>query len=61
MSKKIPWYLKTSRIFVISLVGALFGYASIATLLGVDMDSELNKDYYKSKDEPLFIKKKKGD
>lgn len=57
MPEKLPWYLKTSRIIAISIAGALLGFASIATLMGVSMDDELNKDYYKSKDEPLFIKK----
>ncbi len=60
MSKKLPWYQKTSRIAAISIIGAVLGFASIATLIGVGMDSELNKDYYKSKDEPLFKKKQKS-
>lgn len=57
--EKTPWYQKTPVVILVSLLGSLIGFASIATLLGVSIDDELNEDYYASSDEPLFKKKEK--
>lgn len=55
--KSLPRYLKTSRVIIISFLGSLLGFASIATFFGISVDDKLNKDYYKSKKERLFVKK----
>lgn len=48
--------LGTLKLIILSLLGSLLGFASIATLFGVSNDEKLNKDYYKSRDETLFKK-----
>lgn len=52
-----PCYLKTPIVIITTLLGSLLGFATIASLLGVKVDDELNKDYYKSKNQQLFKKK----
>lgn len=49
--------IKTPTVILASILGSLFGFATIATLLGVKIDDELNKDYYKSQKQELFKKK----
>lgn len=39
------------------LLGIIGFLPSLLTLIGVDSESKLNKKYYDSKDEPLFVKK----
>lgn len=58
--QKRPWYKSTYVTILVSLIGSLFGFASIATLIGVDIDDELNKDYYATAKAPLFKKKTKN-
>lgn len=42
-----------------SILGSLLGFGALSLLFDVDMDQELNKDYFKSSKEPLFVKKEK--
>lgn len=48
--------VRTLRLIVLSLLGSLLSFSSIATLFGVSIDEKLNKNYYKSRDETLFKK-----
>lgn len=56
-AQKRPWYKSTYVTIPVSLIGALFGFASIATLIGIDIDDQLNKGYYATAKAPLFNKK----
>lgn len=54
------WYQKKKFYVPVSIVLGLLGVgACMVTLFDVGLDDELNSDYYKSKDEPLWIKKDK--
>lgn len=53
MSSK--WY--TKKIFYVPIALILGSSAFIASFLGITEKDQLNKNYYKSKDEPLFTKK----
>lgn len=52
------WYQKKVIYIPVAIVLGVLGIgASYATLLGKDVDDELNPDYFKSKDEDVFKKK----
>lgn len=56
--KKEKWYRKKKIYIPLSIILGVLGFgASLVSLFGVSIDDELNKDYYKDKDEPLFKKK----
>lgn len=52
------WYQKKAVYIPVAVVlGALGVGASLVTLLGKDVEDELNPDYYKGSDEELFSEK----
>lgn len=54
------WYQKKKFYIPVSIVLGLIGVGAwMVSLFDVGIDDELNPDYYKSKDEPLWIKKDK--
>lgn len=55
--KTKKWYHKKIVYIPVAIVLGLLGAgASYATLLGVNVDDEINPDYYKKSDEDLFRK-----
>ncbi|GEQ48574.1 hypothetical protein [Tetragenococcus koreensis] len=55
----MKWYQRKSFYVPFSIVMGILGFGAwFASLLGVNVDEELNKDYFTTKDEPLFKKKK---
>lgn len=54
------WMTKKSVYIPVSIVLGVIGVgAFIGSMLGVDIEDKLNKEYYKSKEEPLFKKDEK--
>lgn len=54
------WMTKKSVYIPVSIVLGVIGVgAFIGSMLGVDIEDRLNKEYYKSKEEPLFKKDEK--
>ncbi|EOL48897.1 hypothetical protein RV11_GL000852 [Enterococcus phoeniculicola] len=54
------WMTKKSVYIPVSIVlGGIGVGAFIGSMLGVDIEDKLNKEYYKSKEEPLFKKDEK--
>lgn len=53
------WYRKKRFLIPFSVIMGLLGFGVwFGSLLGVSLDDEFNKDYYKNKKEPLFKKRK---
>lgn len=57
--KKEKWHQKKAVYLPFALFMGILGFGAwFGCLLGVSIDDEFNKDYFKSKEEPLFKKKK---
>ncbi|MCF1586410.1 hypothetical protein LQF60_12920 [Tetragenococcus koreensis] len=55
----MKWYQRKIVYIPISIIMGILGFGAwFASLLGVSVDDELNKDYFTNKDEPLFKKRK---
>ena len=54
------WYLKKAFLIPFSVFMGLVGFGAwFASLFGVSLDDEFNQNYYKNKNESLFLRKKK--
>lgn len=54
------WYRKKTFLIPFSIIMGLLGFgACFGSLLGVSVDDEFNKNYYKNKKEPLVKKRKR--
>lgn len=52
------WYHKKTFLIPFSVIMGLLGFGAwFGSLLGVGVDDEFNKNYYKNKKEPLFKKR----
>ena len=54
------WYRKKTFLIPFSVIMGLLGFGAwFGSLLGVNVDDEFNKNYYKNKKELLFKKRKR--